>query len=1094
MNNTQSLKPTIIEFKKEDASKLADLFNSFDKEGLWPGGFTGGVPFTAERVLDSFPIFVKHISILISTHQGKFTGICTLHPHYEDPEAAYIGLLGVHPDYLGKGHGKALILKALEIAAQNNIRRVDLDTWAGNLRAVPLYKKCGMFWIPETSVRMQDYIAGIKNFPLANQFLAKHDWYSTQKRKLELVPDQVKLEEMEVFLYEFSKDKDNLKVWVDRYGRSIMGIERTMNNEHLSIIAKLKDHKVIAGVEENLIINIENNTQNNVRGSVFLSGFEGLNFTKQPQQSFTVDREESFELSSRFVVSPEIEIPEIERKQKTIKANLIINGELVPLEVGMRILPPLEFRTQPESIVACPETKGTIQFNVYNNSKDTFIGNICLVDEQERLSLKKPVIPVEIRPKSYVGFRAEVEIPRDQPTSVIPLKVFAKGKIKDSEIETKIKTIHVKCLTPGSMVWYLGETKLGRAIIVENQDLMVSMYLRGALLEIIHKGFPLGPQKIWTRGGFEVGPPFGFIRPVDHEYELAEKPEGLQLTVSRMHPDKPGVEMVRTLTFYFGFSLIKDEIKIINTNPEITYKLNARIFGRTLLGNAYPKLIIPLETGILEHETIGFPVSESDLPTDPNKYAESWACFEDPVQNYCFGQIWSKDKLFKIRAGDSRYFLPEYELGEIGPGESVVTSPFYYVIEKGNWKTVRRRYESLIDKVFSQKEEFPIGAKPLFDIRVADTVLFDSDELNSQLIMVNTRNKPVTGKLTIIPPEGWKIQPKEIETRNVLANAPFSTDITITPSPNVGLGMFSGVLRFSAPNQEVDFPLELCLLSKRTKASIEVTAEEEQNKNIFKISNGLLQFKASADFAGCLYFLGENSDLNHLETSFPHIQTKVFLENYSGGIRSLYLDDEFNFQKSKTHEESFKAKHIEEGLWKGIQFTYETKKQEELKGILGSVAFLTLPFSNIIKVRRRFENPTSASFKFNNCLWISPNVGGVFQENDMIFPRGDKIFHFKRAEGFAASTVEPEKGWAVVVNRNKKQSLGVISGNTDKSMILSLDIGKTMLELFVISRVLLLPKENCEFEDFVLLGDEKYEYLDKMATVLRNQHSYRKGA
>jgi hypothetical protein len=88
---------------------------------------------------------------------------------------------------------------------------------------------------------------------------------------------------MEVFLYEFSKDKDNLKVWVDRYGRSIMGIERTMNNEHLSIIAKLKDHKVIAGVEENLIINIENNTQNNVRGSVFLSGFEGLNFTKQPQ-------------------------------------------------------------------------------------------------------------------------------------------------------------------------------------------------------------------------------------------------------------------------------------------------------------------------------------------------------------------------------------------------------------------------------------------------------------------------------------------------------------------------------------------------------------------------------------------------------------------------------------------------------------------------------------------------------------------------------------------------------------------------------------------------------------------------------------------
>jgi len=1089
MNNPQSVKPTIIEFKREDASKLADLFNSFDKEGLWPGGFTGGVPYTAERVLDSFPASVKCISILISTHEDKFTGICSLHPHYEDPEAAYIGVLGVHPDYLGKGHGKAMILRALQIAAQNNLRRVDLDTWAGNLRAMPLYKKCGLFWIPETSVRMQDYIPGIKNFPLAKQFLTKYDWYSTQKRQLELVPDEIKLEEMDVFRYEFSKDGDNLKVWIDRYGRSIMGIERTMNNEGFSIVARLKDHKVIAGVEENLIISIQNNTENSIQGSVFLSGFEGLNFTKQPQQSFTINRGESLELKSRFLVSPEIEVPDIERKQKTIKANLIINGELVPLEVGMRILAPLEFRTQPESIVTCPGTKGTIQFNIYNNSKDAFIGKICLIDEQERLSLKEYAVPMKIPPKSYAGFNAEVEIPRDQPTSAIPLKFFAKGKIKDSDIKTKIKTIHVKCLTPGGTVSYLGETKQGKAVIIENQDMMASMCLRGALLEITHKGTPSGPKKIWTRGGFGVGPPFGFIRPVDHDYELIERPEGLQLVLSRMHQDKPGVKMIRTLTFYFGTSLIKDQIKVINTNPEVTYELNARIFGRSSIGSEFSKLVLPLDVGILEHDTIGFPVSESDLPTDPNKYAESWVCFEDTVQNYCFGEIWSKDKLLKIRAREGSY-VPEYRLGEIKPGESVFTSAFYYVIEKGNWQTIRRRYESLVGKRFSPKKAASIIAKPLFDVKIADTVLFDSRRLKTQLSVVNTRNKPATGKLTTIPPEGWKIQPEEIEIQKITANKTFKTNITIAPPSDAELGMFSGTLSFSSPNQEVRFPLHFCLLSKRTQASTQVTTKKEQKKNVFKISNGLLQFKASADFAGCLYFLGKDSALNQLGTSFPNIQTKVFLENYSGGIRSLYLDDEFNFQKSKTHEEIFKAEPIEEGLWKGVQFTYKTEMQEELKGILGSIAFITLPFSNVIKVKRRFENPTSASFKFNNCLWISPNVGGVFQENDVIFPRGDKIFHFKRAEGFAISGVEPEKGWAVVVNRNKKQSLGVIAGNTNRSTILSLDIGKTMLELFVISKVLLLPKETCEFEDFILLGDEKYESIDKMATLLRNQRTH----
>ena len=1089
MNNPQSVKPTIIEFKREDASKLADLFNSFDKEGLWPGGFTGGVPYTAERVLDSFPVSVKCISILISTHEGKFTGICTLHPHYEDPEAAYIGVFGAHPDYLGKGHGKALILRALQIAAQNNLRRVDLDTWAGNLRAVPLYKKSGMFWIPETSVRMQDYIPGISNFPLAKQFLSKYDWYSTQKRQLELVPDEIKLEEMDVFRYEFSKDGDNLKVWVDRYGRAIMGIERAMNNERLSIVAKLKDHKVIAGVEENLIISIQNSTETTIQGSVFLSGFEGLNFTKQPQQSFTVNRGESLKLRSRFVVSPEVEVPDIERKQKTIKANLIINGELVPLEVGMRVLAPLEFRTQPESIVSCPGTKGTIQFNIYNNSKDAFIGKICLIDEQERLCLKEHAVPMKIPPKSYAGFDAEVEIPRDQPTSAIPLKLFAKGKIKNSDIKTKIKTIHVKCLTPGGTVSYLGETKRGKAVIIENQDVIASMCLRGAVLEITYKGAPSGPKKIWTRGGFGVGPPFGFIRPVDHDYELIERPEGLQLVLSRMHQDKPGVKMIRTLTFYFGTSLIKDQIKVVNTNPEVTYELNARIFGRAFIGSEYSKLVVPLDVGILEHETIGFPVSESDLPTDPNKYAESWACFQDSVQNYSFGQIWSKDKLFRIRAREGSY-VPEYRLGEIKPGESAFTSAFYYLIEKGNWQTIRRRYKSLVGKRFSPKEVLPIRAKPLFDVKVADTVLFDSRRLKTQLSVTNARNKPATGKLTVIPPEGWKIQPEEIEIHKITAYKAFRTNITIVPPPDAELGMFSGTLVFSAPNQETRFPLDFCLLSKQTQASTQVTTKEEQNKNIFNISNGLLQFKASADFAGCLYFLGKDSALNQLGTSFPNIQTKVFLENYSGGIRSFYIDDEFNFQKSKTHEETFKAEPIEEGLWKGVQFTYKTEMQEELKGILGSVAFLTLPFSNVVKVKRRFENPTSASFKFNNCLWISPNVGGVFQENDVIFPKGDKIFHFKRAEGFAISRVEPEKGWAVVVNRDKKQSLGVVAGNIDRSTILSLDLGKTMLELFVISKVLLLPKETCEFEDFVVLGDEKYESIDKMAILLRNQRTH----
>jgi ribosomal protein S18 acetylase RimI-like enzyme len=1082
MSKTEKCSPTIVEFQKEDAPKLAELFNSFDREGLWPGGFTGGVPYTAERVLDSFPVAVKNICILVSIHNGKFTGICTLHPHQEDEEAAYIGLLGVHPDYLTKGHGKALILKSLQIATENNFRRVDLDTWAGNLRAVPLYKKCGMFWVPETSVRMQDYVPGIINFPLAKEFFRRHDWYSSQKRKLDLVPDEFGLEEIEVFPYEFSEDEDHLRIWVDRYGRGILGIERTLDGEHLRIVAKLKDHKAIAGVEQELTIEIRNGTRGNMQGSVSLSRFEGLSFTTHPQQSFNIESGASIKLNAKFAVSPETEVPDISRKQKAIKANLIINDELIPLEIGMRVLPLLQFKTHPETITVAPGTRGTVQFNLFNNSKERFTGNVFIIDDLTKLSLKKTTIPTEIPPKSHSGFKIEIKLPDDQPTSLIPLKLFAKGKVNGADVKTKTEITHVKCLGPGGIVASVEETKQGRSVFVENEDLVACVRLRDGLLEITYKGTLYGSQKVWDRGRFDVGPPFSFVKPIHYDYEVLKKPDSLELVLSGVHPDKPGVKMMRMLTFYAGTSIIKERIRIVNMNPEVTYKLNVRISGRGFLENIYYTMIVPLEE-IMEHEMIGFPVSESDLPTDPKDYKESWICFQNQAKDFCLGQIWSNEKLAKIRVGEGSYVAPEYELGEIKPSQSACTSELYYVVERGNWQTIRRKWKSLIEKKLSPEENI-VEAKPLFNIKLAETTLYDNTELRTQLEVVNFRNKNANGKIFLIPPSRWKIYPSEIEIKNVTAKNPFTANVSLIPPPQAELGVYSGSIRFSAADQEIQFPMDLCILSKIAKTPVTVASDEDRDKAVFKFSNGVLQFKASAEYAGCLYFLGKD-EVNQLGTSFPSIGPKVFLENYSGGIRALYLDDNFDFQKSKTHEELYKAELVEEGHWKGIKFSFESKQQEEIKGITGSISYLILPFSSIVKIKRKFENPTRASFEFNSCLWISPNVGGNFEKNAVIFPRDGKIFRFKRAKRFAVSGVQPERGWLLVANREKKLGLGIIAGNTVKSTILSLDLGKTMLELFVISRIQLQPGEICELEDHVVLSGEEHEAMDKLAKVLR---------
>jgi hypothetical protein len=472
------------------------------------------------------------------------------------------------------------------------------------------------------------------------------------------------------------------------------------------------------------------------------------------------------------------------------------------------------------------------------------------------------------------------------------------------------------------------------------------------------------------------------------------------------------------------------------------------------------------------------------LPTDPKEYKESWICYQDEAQDLCFGQIWSDEKLSKIRFGEGSLMTPEYKLGQIKPGQTACTSELYYVIEKGSWQNIRRKWQSLIEKKIHPEEE-RIDSKLLFNVQLTETLLYDRAELKTQLNVVNFRNKEASGEVVLTPPKGWKIIPSKIEIKKVAMNNPFIANVSLLPPSKAELGVHSGAINFRSERQVVRFPLDVCLLSRGTKHSVSISLGREEDKAVFKAFNGLLRFKASAEFAGCLYFLSRGDEVNQLCSNFPRIGTKVFLENYTGGIRALFLGDGFDFAKSKSHEESYEAERIEEGRWKGVRFSFESKQQEQSKGVLGSVAYLTLPLSSILKVKRRFENPTSASFRFYHCLWISPNVGGDLDKNDVIFPRGGKVLQFRRAGEPAVSGVQPEKGWALVANAEKKTGLGIIAGNTDKSMILSLDIGRPMLEMLVMSRVQLQPKQSCELEDYVVLGNEDHEPVDKLSEMLR---------
>lgn len=130
----------IVKYHEGLAKSIADMWNE-SREG-WGGDAS---IMTEEQVIEK-EANSEDLFLYLALDNEKVVGYCGISEYKEDVKALYIRLLNVHPDYQGKKIGKQLVLKAVEKTVELGWPRIDLYTWAGNVKAVPLYKKCGFFW------------------------------------------------------------------------------------------------------------------------------------------------------------------------------------------------------------------------------------------------------------------------------------------------------------------------------------------------------------------------------------------------------------------------------------------------------------------------------------------------------------------------------------------------------------------------------------------------------------------------------------------------------------------------------------------------------------------------------------------------------------------------------------------------------------------------------------------------------------------------------------------------------------------------------------------------------------------------------------
>ena len=213
--------PHIRPYRDEDAEGVATMWN--DSESEWPGGWDG-TPHTAERVRREHAE-ERLIETYLAFADGQVAGYCSLGNDNNDPQAAWIPLLNVSPQFQGRGLGRDLLKRALAHTCELGYQRLSLGTWAGNMKSIPLYKKTGFFWAPDTSVTMHNFLPLLFALQPVQEFLDGADWYATQVRDLSASPDKEKRGKIEVFTYVWRRDGRELRATIDHRARGLMALE-----------------------------------------------------------------------------------------------------------------------------------------------------------------------------------------------------------------------------------------------------------------------------------------------------------------------------------------------------------------------------------------------------------------------------------------------------------------------------------------------------------------------------------------------------------------------------------------------------------------------------------------------------------------------------------------------------------------------------------------------------------------------------------------------------------------------------------------------------------------------------------------------------
>jgi len=627
-------------YEKHHAAAVASMWSE-SREG-WPPGFLGASDFTADSIEMEENSSGKLFTVL-AVEGARVVGYCRTTPYGGEPDAAYVALINVVPDLHGRKLGKKLLLDAVARTAERGYYRIDLHTWAANLKAMPLYKKTGFFWVPDTMVYMQNYMPFLLGRPEFREFLGDTDWYDCFCRKLEVEPDEEKtISGREVFTYFFETGERSFKAEFDRRGRILSSID----SPDCSYSMERDDGKIYFGQPVKVSV-----TGDSLPDELKIHAHRYLSAPAE----ISAD-----EISDIFDVIPKpVEVP-IPDRDRSPRVSTTLPGK-APLEIGIGIR-----AEEPVSILSSPVRR-------ISPGQKTLALDVRKLKDADSFRMEaglngKAFFSETFQLKSSIFQQVQIPLPElSSGLNELSLILFLDGQPGAEE-----RIILVSGSPAGLPKCAMTRSK---AVIV-GKDITIAVTKMGAWGTLWYPGSGDREKRVGTVR-ISAGPPY-WNSDLPHQiYSMALQED--QISAETSWPSRPGLKYrIRYRMDTAGY--IEVQSSVINESAS-DQKVN-------FIGNwsgGFPFVagtcIIPLKKGLfIDREVYNqVPDSAEDYPKNVSELGAPWLAVSNEDKSF---MVWFPgwDKL--------QYGRPETEELTASPGETMESPAFCALLLRGGLKDI----------------------------------------------------------------------------------------------------------------------------------------------------------------------------------------------------------------------------------------------------------------------------------------------------------------------------------------------------------------------------------------------------------------------